>query len=161
MSKDYNKVRRRFSQFIRRFPIVIRIPYYLFRFIQTRYTIGVVGVIIDETDNILLVEHVFHPYHPWGLPGGWIGYNEDPAVAVTRELAEELNLQAEVQDILLVERGFRNHIDIAFRCIVHNKVGQLSKELLDYQWVNMDQLPKLNDFHTKAINLAIKQSNES
>ena len=42
--------------------------------------------------QVLLVEHVFHPYAPWGLPGGWIDRNESPSqTAVIRELQEELN----------------------------------------------------------------------
>jgi len=154
-------VRRRFSQLIRRFPFLIRLPYFAFRLIQSRYTIGVVGVILDESSKILLVEHVFHPDHPWGLPGGWLGHDEDPAVGVIRELAEELNLKAEVLDVLLVERRFRNHIDVAFRCIIHNEIGQLSSELFDYQWVDKNQLPFLNEFHKKAIQIALQQNNST
>lgn len=147
---------RRFSNLIKRFPILIRLPYYAFRFIQARYTIGVVAVVMDANDKILLVEHVLHPDHPWGLPGGWIGYNEDPALAIVRELQEELKVRATVEQIILAEKTNSYHIDMAFACTIANEVGTLSKELLDYEWVDHTSLPPLHSFHIRAIRTALQ-----
>ena len=146
---------RQFSQLIRRYPLLIRLPYLIYRQFQTRYTIGVVGVLINHAGHILIVEHVFHAERPWGLPGGWIGYNEEPAEAVVRELKEELQLDVTVKQILCVQKPFKNHIDMAFLCESSNPIGELSHELLSYRWVSPEQLPALNPFHQKAIQVAL------
>jgi 8-oxo-dGTP diphosphatase len=148
-------VTRQFAQLIRRYPLLIRLPYLIYRQFQTRYTIGVVGVLINNVGHILIVEHVFHAEHPWGLPGGWIGNNEEPAEAVVRELKEELQLDATVKQILYVKKPSKNHIDMAFLCESSNTIGKLSNELLDYQWINPEHLPALNTFHQKAIKIAL------
>jgi 8-oxo-dGTP diphosphatase len=156
-----NHVTRQFARLIRRYPLLIRLPYLVYRRFQPRYTIGVVGVLINDVGHILIVEHVFHPEHPWGLPGGWIGRNEEPADAVVRELKEELQLDATVKHVLYVKKPARNHIDIAFLCESSNPVGKLSNELLDYQWINPEQLPPLNIFHKHAIKIALSTLHRS
>ena len=143
------------AELIRRYPFIIRIPYQIFRRFQPRYTIGVVGVIINDLGHVLLVEHVFHPDHPWGLPGGWLGRDEEPAIAVVRELSEELQLNTTVKQLLHVEKRFRNHIDMAFLCEPSNSIGELSYELLDYKWVDPKELPSMNTFHEKVIKIAM------
>jgi len=152
---------RQFAGFIRRYPLLIRLPYIVYRRFQPRYTIGVVGVLINNSGQILIVEHVLHPENPWGLPGGWIGKNEEPADAVVRELKEELQLDATVKNVIYIKKPSRNHIDIAFLCEASNTVGTLSHELLDYQWVAPDELPSLNIFHKAAINSALNNLHRS
>jgi ADP-ribose pyrophosphatase YjhB (NUDIX family) len=66
--------------------------------------VGAVGAIFNDAGQVLLVEHIFRPHYPWGLPGGWVERAEDPAEAVRRELEEELKLQVEVKRLLLCER---------------------------------------------------------
>lgn len=141
---------------IRRYPFIIRLPYLLFRRLQPRFTIGVVGIVFDDSARVLLVEHVFHPENPWGLPGGWIDRNEDPADGVVRELNEELQLQVKPIQIILVEKSFNNHIDLAFLCDASNNVGILSKELLGYDWFTINQLPAIKGFHRRAIQQAVE-----
>lgn len=148
----YSKI----AQLIRRYPFLIRLPYLIYRQLQPRYTIGVVGVVVDEMSRVLIVEHVFHPEKPWGLPGGWIGRNEEPAVAVAREFKEELTLDIEVTQLLIAEKAYNQHLDLAFQCIAHGSIGALSNELLNYQWVEVNDLPDLKPFHSKAIDLALK-----
>ena len=147
---------RRIAELVRRYPLIIRLPYLLFRRFQPRYTIGVVGILINDMGQILIVEHVLHPEHPWGLPGGWIDSDEQPAVAVVRELKEELQLDTIVKDIIHIEKRYKNHIDIAFTCEALNSVGKLSNELLNYQWADPNHLPPLNTFHKSAIEIALK-----
>ncbi len=134
----------------------MRFPYLLLRSAQTRYTIGLVAVVIDSQGRVLIVEHVLHPRHPWGLPGGWIGHNEDPAAAISRELREELQLAVRVKSILHIAKPFRNHLDLAFLCEAQSSVGELNRELLSYKWVKPDQLPDLHLFHKKSIEIAFE-----
>ena len=116
---------------------------------------GVVGIVFDEQARVLLVEHVFHPQIPWGLPGGWIDRNEEPSEGVARELKEELELVVQAEQIILVEKAFNNHIDLAFLCNASDrKIGEVSNELLGYKWYALDELPALKQFHIKAIHRA-------
>ena len=151
---------RQLAAIIRRFPSIIRIPYLTYRRLQTRYTIGVVGVILDQRGRVLIVEHLLHPEYPWGLPGGWIGADEDPAAAVVRELKEELQLAAKVIKVLHIAKSFPNHIDMSFLCESQSAVGKLSCELLDHRWLAPDELPELHSFHRKSIEIALNCGRE-
>ena len=117
---------RQFSAFLRRFPAVLRLPYQLFSRLQARYSVGVAAVVFDDSGRILLVEHSYHPRFPWGLPGGWLGDDEDPAAAVIRELKEELQLEVDVIRVIHISKTVRNHIDLAFLCKARCPVGKLS-----------------------------------
>ena len=145
---------RQVSAFLRRFPSVLRLPYRLFSRLQARYSVGVAAVIFDDSGRILLVEHSYHPQFPWGLPGGWIGEDEDPAGAIARELREELQLEVNVVRIIHASKTVRNHIDLAFLCEAKCPVGRLSHELLDYAWVHADELPEIKNFHRRSIESA-------
>lgn len=144
-------IRRRFALIIRRLPFLMRLPYFLYSFIQPKFTIGVAAVVFNDQQEVLLVEHVFHPYYAWGLPGGWIDRNEDPDHAVVRELHEELALTVQVPRLIVFERTARNHLDIAYLCHKTNDVTTLSYELLAYRWVALEELPRLKSFHYNAI----------
>ena len=135
----------------------MRLPYLAYQRTRPRYTLGVAAVILDARGAVLLVEHAYHPRFAWGLPGGWIDADEDPAAAVLREVREELSLDARICRLVHAARTAPNHIDIAFRCRANGEVGKLSHELLDYRWLDMDALPPLKPFHARAIELA-KQS---
>ena len=147
---------RQIAALIRRYPFIIHLPYLISRRAQARYTAGVVAVIIDSRGRALIVEHVFHPHHPWGLPGGWLGHDEAPAAAIARELREELQLTVKVIETLHIAKSSRSHIDIAFLCQAQSSIGKLSKELLDYQWAGPHQLPDMHPFHRRAIDIAFE-----
>jgi 8-oxo-dGTP diphosphatase len=119
---------------------------------QPRFTAGVVGVVLNVKGEVLLVEHVFHPRTPWGLPGGWMERGESPARALCRELQEETGVQVTVSHPLLIDTGYyyRTHLDIAYLCHAQNDVRELSSELLDYRWASLDDLPSLLPFHQAA-----------
>ncbi len=143
--------RQRLASFLRRFPLFIRLIYYAYRIIQPKFTLGVTGIVFNSTGQVLLVEHLFHPRLPWGLPGGWIGNNEDPAIAVQRELQEELTLTVSIQTIIRVEKTQYNHVDMAFLCQAQTEIGALSYELLAYRWHDVATLPRLHKFQYDAI----------
>ena len=132
----------------------MRLPYLLISRTQARYSVGVAAVVLDDCGRVLLVEHSYHPRFPWGLPGGWIGDDEDPAAAIVRELQEELQLEVDVVRVIHSSKTVRNHIDLAFLCHANCPVGKLSHELLDYAWVNCDELPEIKTFHRRSIEAA-------
>jgi ADP-ribose pyrophosphatase YjhB (NUDIX family) len=148
---------RHVAQFLRKAPWIVGVARSIWRVGQPKFTAGAVGIVFNDQGQVLLVEHVFHPYAPWGLPGGWIDRNENPSQTVIRELREELHLTVEVNSLLLVETDFGNHLDFAYLCDAKSAVGQLSSELLDYRWYDTNALPKLHRFHYRAINSALEK----
>lgn len=144
------------SHTLRRMPIIMQMPYLLHKRLQPRYSVGVNGIVFNDAREVLLVEHVFHPTRPWGLPGGWTDRSEDPADAVERELCEELGLVVEAHTVVLAKCTQPNHLDIAFLCRANNDIGALSFELLAYGWYHTEALPPMFDFQYKAIAKAVQ-----
>lgn len=153
-------LRQRLAGLFRRFPDLLIIPYRVYRLFQAKYTLGVVGVILNEDRQVLLVDHVFHARMTWGLPGGWVDGHEHPANAIRREMSEELGLDIDVTELILMDQDTErrwNHISFAFRCYPKNSVGELSHELLGYDWYDIDDLPRLHGFQYRAIQVALQQ----
>jgi 8-oxo-dGTP diphosphatase len=141
---------------IRRAPWFALAARFFWRIRQARFTAGVAGVVFNETGDVLLVEHVFHPYLPWGLPGGWVDHREDPANALRREMQEELQLTVEIGPVLILKVDYGNHIDVAYLCYPSGPIGKLSNELLAYRWVAPANLPQIHSFHDRAIRRALE-----
>jgi 8-oxo-dGTP pyrophosphatase MutT (NUDIX family) len=141
---------------IRKVPWTVAIAQALWRLRRPRFSVGAVGVVFNDSGQVLLVEHVFHPYTPWGLPGGWVERGENPRDAVRRELGEELELEVEVGSVVSAELGFSRHLDLAFLCHPLNDVGRLCGEIADFRWTRLDELPKLHRFHRLAVTQAVE-----
>ena len=146
-----HNIQRQIANLVQRAPWLVYAARRVWRFRQTKFTAGAVGVVFNPAGEILLVEHVFHPNYPWGLPGGWVDYNENPAQTVQRELREELELTVQVGPLLLFEVAFGSHFDLAYLCETTDQVGQLSRELLNYRWTAPGDLPQLHGFHYHAV----------
>lgn len=142
--------RRRLANILQSRPFLLSIPYSAYKIFQPRFSVGVVAVVPNEAGHILLAEHVFHRLS-WGLPGGWVKRNENPADGVQRELMEELELRVEISALLLAESTGRGHLDIAYLCTPLSAIGRLSRELLGYRWFDPADLPRLPRFHYQSI----------
>jgi 8-oxo-dGTP diphosphatase len=146
---------RNVANLLRRMPWIVNVGRVVWGFSRARFSAGVIGVVFDDNGHVLLVEHVFHPHLPWGLPGGWIDKHESPADAVQREFREELELVISADKVLLTELGYGDHIDVAYLCSTTGQIGKLSNELLNYRWCNVQELPRLQKFHYRAIMRAL------
>jgi ADP-ribose pyrophosphatase YjhB (NUDIX family) len=146
-------VKHRVARALKRAPWLADVIRTVYRWRQTRFTAGVVGVVLNDGGQILLVEHVFHPSEPWGLPGGWLEGDESPVDCLRRELREEAGIEVTGERPLAIEqsRRHRHHLDIAFLCHAENDVQALSTELVDYRWVSLDALPPMTPFNQAAI----------
>lgn len=149
----------RLARLLRRRPWLMVVARRIWQWTRPRVTMGVVGVVMNASGQILMVEHVFHPYTPWGLPGGWVERREDPRDTLQREMQEELSLAIEVGPVLAVETVERGHLDLAYLCIPRGEVGALSFELLNYRWCDPADLPHTHAFHRRAIQAAQRYAN--
>jgi 8-oxo-dGTP pyrophosphatase MutT (NUDIX family) len=130
--------------------------------------VGAVGVIFNDDGLVLLVEHVFRADFSWGLPGGWVNQGENPALAVQREIAEELNLAVEVRRILMcVPQGVDPHsiipagLGLAYFCRLHGEIpagaqekAEMAYEILSTAWVKPEEISvKMPPWQYEAIRL--------
>ncbi len=116
-------VKQLVANFLRSFPPFRWVLALAVRLFVPRHRVGAVGVVFNDVGQVLLVEHVFRPYYPWGLPGGWVEYGENPAEAVQREIKEELGLKVEVKQLLFCrpqgygpQKGVPRGLTLAFYC---------------------------------------------
>lgn len=160
--KHYTRrMRQLLALLLRRFPRSLSLPEYFLRRTRPRYAIGVVGVVMNDNREVLLVEHLFHPRTPWGLPGGWSNHRETPTESLCRELNEELGLSVEIDSLLLLERGVGNHLDFAYLCRTCSNITHLNGELLRWRWVAEAELSNyapLQKFHRHALTVAFSHS---
>ena len=69
-----------------------------------------VDAAVKRGDSILLIQRKYPPMQGcWGLPGGFVERDEDPLIAVLRELEEETGMIGENPELLMVKIG-RAHV---------------------------------------------------
>ncbi len=130
------------------------------RLIVPKRRIGASIVVFDDAGKVLLLKHAFHGRHPWALPGGWVNRNEDPAVAVLRELREETGLSAELdRPIHITTSSLFNNIDLFYRGFHPQGDITVSFEIVESGWFDPRKLP--NGIMTKthdAIHAALQET---
>ena len=73
-----------------------------------KVTPGACAVIVDDQGRVLLAHHTYRA-RPWGLPGGFINSREQPDAGLSRELHEELGVDAQVGPVLSAETNPTTH----------------------------------------------------
>lgn len=145
-----------------RWPLVQPMMILGIRLIVPRHRVGVSVVALDQENRILLLKHVFHPYAPWGLPGGWMDRGETPQQCALRELKEEVGFAAELGPVVHITREQdMMGINMAFLAEVTPGPFTFSSEILSAKWFKRSTLPSpLLQFTIDSIDaaLAIKTS---
>lgn len=113
-------------------------------------TIEVVAAVILDNDKILCVQRNASKFEyiafKYEFPGGKVEQGESNEQALVREIAEELNLDIQVEKhFLTVDHGYPD-----FRIIMHSFICRgLTYDLklnehIDYKWLKKDELIKLD-----------------
>ena len=109
-----------------------------------------VGGILITNDGILLIAHKKDNDVYWLLPGGGVDYGESLSEALTREFAEELNIEIIVNDPVLISDsidpgGDRHIINIFFLCEYSKGEFILGNEirLHDFKFFKKEEIPDI------------------
>lgn len=139
-------------------PIVQRFMAMGIRAIVPKHRIGIAVVVLDDQNRVLMLEHVFHAYAPWGLPGGWLDAGESPGAGALRELYEETGLTACLGPCVHVARQkYPDSVNMAFVARDVSGTLELSKEIIDARWFTQESLPApLFPFTRRAIIMALE-----
>ena len=112
--------------------------------ITPKFLVGVVGVVINQSKQILLLKHTYRHKYPWGLPGGWLKRGEQPMQALQREIMEETGMTIEVVRPLMVE-GDEDwpRVDLIFLCRVINDEFSSSDEVFSAKFFTLLEIPEI------------------
>jgi ADP-ribose pyrophosphatase YjhB (NUDIX family) len=107
---------------------------------QKKFTVSAAAVVVNETGEVLLLNHVLRADLSWGIPGGFIANGEQPEAAVRREIREETGLELENIKLIRV-RTMNRHIEILFRASPVGTARVQSLEINELGWFKVNEMP--------------------
>lgn len=110
------------------------------RSFQAKFTVSAAGVIVNERNEVLLLNHVLRPFSGWGVPGGFMDAREQPEKTLRREIREETGL--ELKDVKLFRaRTVGRHIEIIFTATGVGDAQVQSGEITELGWFPIEAIP--------------------
>ncbi|HEX6271208.1 MAG TPA: NUDIX hydrolase [Anaerolineales bacterium] len=126
----------------REFPFGLQL--FITGIVRPRFRVAVAAIIFDDKGFLLLCEHTYRKFHPWGLPGGGLEHGEDPEDGVRREVREETGLDVQVEKLLCAEKAPHiRHISLIYLCKIVGGMFQPSHEISQTKFFSLDNLPSL------------------
>lgn len=119
--------------------------------------VGVSGVLLADSGQILLLSHRFHRPGIWGMPGGWLAPGETIFDCWRREVSEELALDVAI-DGILCHRATRRTLE--FFLLGRISGGQLTidpVEIVEARFFSVENLPPMERFHLGVVKQAISR----
>lgn len=140
----------------RKLPPLVRTK--IMRGTQAKFTASVAAIVENEAGEVLLLDHVLRPRSGWGIPGGFLGFGEQPAEAVRRELREETGLELKNLEMFSV-RTIGRHIEILFRAQASGTASVKSREINAVGWFKASEMPeKMNQTQKSIIENLLKNN---
>lgn len=107
--------------------------------ITQKFLVGVVGVVLNDAGQILLLKHTYRGKYQWGLPSGWLKRGEQPMDAMKREIKEETGMDVEVIKPLIVSGDDQwPRVDLIFLCSLINGTFSASEEVSSARFFPLD-----------------------
>jgi 8-oxo-dGTP diphosphatase len=109
---------------------------------DSRHSVSVAGVILDDQGRALLVQRRDNGH--WEAPGGILELDEDITTGLRREVREETGLEVEPERLTGVYKNMpRGIVALVFRC--RATAGPLieTNESRDFRWVTADEVSAL------------------
>lgn len=136
--------------------------------VEALFQLGQKALVVNEKNQVLIVgqEALSRPGNTWyDLPGGRVDEGEDDlSIALARELQEELQIEAEVHDLLtlsLAPKHPKRKYDIilaVFHCSITKGEPTPSGEITSFKWIPIDELHTMPDSrYSKEIAKQFKQ----
>lgn len=111
------------------------------RIIRPLFQVFSVAVIFNTDKKILLVKTTYNRFHPWGLPGGSLGYGETADVSLVREIWEETSLRIDVERFLFTRTFAPDRVGLYYLCKITDGEFHPSDEVSEFGYFSPDSLP--------------------
>jgi 8-oxo-dGTP diphosphatase len=109
-------------------------------------TVRVVAAVIEREGKYLITQRMPHAVMPllWEFPGGKVELGETDAVALARELAEEMAIAVHVRDELMAVVQEYNDYVIDFHVYLCDMLSDTIQRvgINDFKWVTSDELDR-------------------
>ncbi|HUY78723.1 MAG TPA: NUDIX hydrolase [Ktedonobacterales bacterium] len=114
---------------------------WLVRRIAPKVLAGVGAIIVDARGRILVARHTYRRW-PWGLPGGLVERDEQPMVALARELREECGVEATIGPLLHAD-VFRGHLTLYYQATLAEEPHADGVEIASFAYATPDEVVRL------------------
>lgn len=110
---------------------------------MARVSVGVCALALDGRGRLLVVRHTYRR-QPWGLPGGFIGRDEQPTAALAREMWEELGIEATIGPLVYAETWLPGqHLTLYYAASLRDMPVADGVELDGLRYVTLDEAQAL------------------
>ena len=107
----------------------------------------VVTALIEENGKVLLVLRDIEPGRGlWGLPGGFVDWDEHPEQAIVRECMEEVGVTIQPNELLTVQHVVMDDegiVILPYRARLVSGVAGAGDEVQEVGWFSPQNLPPL------------------
>jgi 8-oxo-dGTP diphosphatase len=121
-----------------------RLKLALIRIKEDEFLIGLTGVILNDKNEVLVVNHTYRDGKKWSLPGGYIKGKEHPREGLAREIEEETGFIVTVDRELKI-RTDRETARLDISLLGHYVGGKFkaSNEVSEARFCKFNDLPML------------------
>lgn len=136
-----------------------RLKLAIVRTLEDEFLIGLTGVILNDKNEILVVNHSYRDGERWSLPGGYIKEKEHPYEALTREVEEETGFIVRVDRELKI-RTDRETARLDISLLGHLVGGEFraSPEVTGAKFCKFADLPLLRQSQLTLIEQSLRGS---